>query len=196
MHGTVLVIDDSRLVQKLYHHRLMLASYETKIVGTGEEGLEILAAQHVDLVLLDLGLPTMNGLQVLEKIKQNPATEHIPVIVFTARDQESLVENALKLGADEYLSKATTKAQEVVDKIDSILAARRSRHAADRLRLAIDPQALDAVKLATSLGLEGLSCRGCNGDLVLELRSEETDSGPILSRFEARLVCSECGSTP
>ena len=196
MHGTILVIDDSRLVQKLYRHRLNLASYDAKIAGTGEEGLDILGKQHIDLVLLDLGLPSMNGLKVLETIKQDPATEHIPVIVFSAREQESLVESALKLGADEFMTKTTTKAQQVVDKIDSILSARRARLAADRLRLALDPQALDAVKLATKLGLEGLSCRGCGGDLVLELRSEETDSAPVLSRFEARLVCSECGRTP
>ncbi|MDH3254053.1 MAG: response regulator [Acidobacteriota bacterium] len=175
MHGTILLIDDSRLVQKLYHHKLLLGSYKALIAGTGEEGLEILANNHVDLILLDLGLPTIDGLEVLKRIKANSAFSDIPVIVFSAKEQESLVEQVVALGADKYLVKATSKADDVVATIRSVLAEKRSHRSDTHFRLGIDPVSLDAHTLAESLGLDRLACRECGGSLLVDLSPSGTD---------------------
>ena len=196
MHGTVLLIDDSKLVQKLYSHKLVLGSYKALIAGTGEEGLEILANNHVDLILLDLGLPTIDGIEVLKRIKEAPEYRHIPVIVFSAKDQEKLVEQVVALGADQYLVKATSKADDVVATIRSILASKRDEQATLHYKLGLDPISLDAHDLAEELGLDRLACRDCGGSLAVELTPAASDGEPRLSHFDARLVCEACGHTP
>jgi DNA-binding response OmpR family regulator len=196
MHGTVLLIDDSRLVQKLYHHKLLLGSYKALIAGTGEEGLEILANNHVDLILLDLGLPTIDGLEVLKRIKENSAFCHIPVVVFSAKEKESLVEQVVELGADKYLVKATSKADDVVATIREILATKRTGDTHTQYKLGLDPVSLDARALAEGLGLDRLACRDCGSALIVELAPNSSSDAPSLSHFEAKLVCEKCGQTP
>jgi len=195
MHGTVLLIDDSRLVQKLYHHKLLLGSYKALIAGTGEEGLEILANNHVDLILLDLGLPTIDGLEVLKRIKEDKAFRHIPVVVFSAKEQESLIEQVVALGADKYLVKATSTADDVVATIRDILATKRSADTDSHFKLGLDPVSFDAHSLAEGLGLERLACRDCGSSLIVDLTPASSSDAPSFSQFEARLVCEKCGQT-
>lgn len=73
-----------------------------KIAGTGEEGLAIVKNEHIDLVLLDINLPGISGLEVCNRIK---VTEHIPIIILSCRDQDSDVISGLELGAEDYVRK-------------------------------------------------------------------------------------------
>lgn len=70
--------------------------------GSGEEGLSLIKKEHVDLILLDINLPGMSGLEVCNKVK---ITEHIPIIILSCRDKDSDVISGLEIGAEDYIRK-------------------------------------------------------------------------------------------
>ena len=76
--------------------------FEVRTAGTGEEGLSIIRKEKVDLVILDINLPGINGLEVCNRIK---AAEQLPVVILSARDQDSDVISGLETGADDYVRK-------------------------------------------------------------------------------------------
>jgi two-component system, chemotaxis family, chemotaxis protein CheY len=100
----VLVVDDSKLLHRIFE--LMLRNCTVVHASDGVEGLERLG-QHpdVDLILLDMNMPRMNGLEFLAAAKANPAQAKIPVIVITTEGKESDAERGLKAGASAYLRK-------------------------------------------------------------------------------------------
>lgn len=98
----VLVIDDERAIRRLLHTSLEARGYHVQSVATGEAGLLALADQPADLVILDLGLPDLDGLMVLKRLRE---WSQVPVIVLSVRSEEQQKINALDLGADDYLTK-------------------------------------------------------------------------------------------
>lgn len=102
----VLVVDDSSLIHQMY--RLVLKKYDCQFVDAmnGQEALDILSQQaDVDLVLLDINMPVMNGLQFLEKASPLRIPARIPIIVITTEGKEEDTLRGLKLGARGYLKK-------------------------------------------------------------------------------------------
>ena len=105
-HPVILVADDNEDNRYLLTHRLRRLGYET--VLTAEDGVEVismLSKQPVDLILLDVMMPRMNGHEVLQQIKSNPALREIRVIMISAVDEVESVVRGIELGADDYLSK-------------------------------------------------------------------------------------------
>ncbi len=98
----ILVVDDDRGIQRALQRSLSAYGYEVSAVSSGEEALEEIAREHPDLVLLDLGLPGMSGLEVCEKIR---AESNLPIIVLSIKNAEQDKVRALDLGADDYVSK-------------------------------------------------------------------------------------------
>ena len=101
----ILTIDDEEHILELLNYHLTKMGYEVVQAGSGEEGLSVLGQREVDLVLLDLMLPGIDGLQVLRKIKENKKTKSIPVIMLTARSDEIDTVLGLEMGADDYIGK-------------------------------------------------------------------------------------------
>lgn len=103
----VLVVEDEIHIQKLIKLILEKNKFEVTAVGSGEEALMALEAADPkpDLVLLDIMMPGMDGLQVLRTIKANSSLKHIPVVMLTALAQESVVLQGIKLGAKDYIRK-------------------------------------------------------------------------------------------
>lgn len=99
---TVLIVDDEPQIQRFLRHALIAAGYEARLAATGAEALESVAAEAPDLMILDLGLPDMNGKEVIERLRQD---SDLPVIVLSAHDQEMERIMALDLGADDFVSK-------------------------------------------------------------------------------------------
>lgn len=87
----------------------------------GEEGLRLVTTANPDLILLDLILPKVHGFEVLKKLKENPETKDIPIIVLTNLEAMGDVEKALELGATTYLVKADYTLEEVIQKIKKAL---------------------------------------------------------------------------
>ncbi|PTV96662.1 response regulator receiver modulated diguanylate cyclase [Rhodobacter aestuarii] len=105
MAGKVLIVDDvatNRIVLKV---KLSGARYETIQAGTGAQALRLVAQESPDLILLDVQLPDMSGIDVCRRLKSDPATAHLPVIVVTAFPTPEIRLEALRSGADDFITK-------------------------------------------------------------------------------------------
>jgi two-component system alkaline phosphatase synthesis response regulator PhoP len=101
----VLAIEDDKDILELITYNLEREGYEVTGVMSGEDGVDAAVSDKPDLVLLDLMLPGMDGLEVCRKLKADPDTAHIPVIMVTAKGEESDIVTGLELGADDYVTK-------------------------------------------------------------------------------------------
>jgi CheY-like chemotaxis protein len=102
---TVLVVDDDPLILDLLEHRLAERGYRVELARNGHEGLARVAERRPDAIVLDAMMPRMDGYEVLRTLRENAETRRIQVIFLTARRQERDVLDALKLGADDFISK-------------------------------------------------------------------------------------------
>ncbi len=101
----ILAVDDEVNIQELIRFNLEGAGYRVETAGSGEEALQKVASEAPDLVLLDIMLPGMDGLEVCRRLRQNPKTESIPVIMLTAKGEEVDKVVGLEMGADDYIVK-------------------------------------------------------------------------------------------
>jgi CheY-like chemotaxis protein len=105
MAKKILIIDDEPDILKILQSMLKNDKYEVITAENGEEGYEKVVKEKPDLVLLDIMMPRMNGYEVCEKIKGNPETKKIPVVMLTVKAMGEDVEKALQKKADWYISK-------------------------------------------------------------------------------------------
>src|SRR5581483_7434427 len=105
MTGRVLVVDDILANVKLLEARLAAEYFDVLTAHSGEEALEILRTERVDVVLLDVMMPAMDGFEVCRRIKGTSHTMHVPVVMVTALDQPSDKVQGLEAGADDFLAK-------------------------------------------------------------------------------------------
>lgn len=101
----ILVVDDEEDLLELVNYNLSKEGYRVQCVGTGEEALEEARQSLPDLIVLDLLLPHVDGLEVCRLLKSDPKTASIPIIMLTAKSEEADVVAGLELGADDYLTK-------------------------------------------------------------------------------------------
>jgi DNA-binding response OmpR family regulator len=98
----ILIVDDEPQIHRFLHPSLVVSGYEVLMALTGQHALRALTTNRPDAVLLDLGLPDMDGKAVIEQIRKR---SDVPIIVLSARDREAEKIAALDLGADDYLNK-------------------------------------------------------------------------------------------
>ncbi len=135
--ATVLIVDDEKNIQVTLARALSLEGYRTEPAGTGQEALEKLAALPVDLVLLDVKLPDMDGLAVLERAqKTRPG---LPVVVMSGHGSIETVRQAFKLGAFDYLEKPIGERERLLAAVRNGLALRDLRAENDELRRVAGP---------------------------------------------------------
>jgi two-component system, OmpR family, alkaline phosphatase synthesis response regulator PhoP len=101
----IFIVEDEEDIQELISYNLVKNSFSVKIFGNGEDFLSYLESDACDLILLDLMLPGMDGLEICKKLKKTQSTENIPVIMLTAKGEESDIITGLELGADDYIIK-------------------------------------------------------------------------------------------
>jgi two-component system phosphate regulon response regulator PhoB len=102
---TILIIEDEEDIRELVKYNLQRENLGVLEAGSGEEGLKLVETRTPDLILLDLMLPGKDGLEICRMLKHNERTQNIPVIMMTARGEESDVVTGLELGADDYIIK-------------------------------------------------------------------------------------------
>ncbi len=117
----VLIVEDDPFLLEMYSAKLDEQGIEVEIAEDGNEGLEKMKMGKFDLVLLDIIMPKMDGLEVLQKMKDNKDFAQIPVILLTNLGQKEDVEKGLQLGAQEYIIKAHYTPTEVVAKVQAVL---------------------------------------------------------------------------
>jgi two-component system alkaline phosphatase synthesis response regulator PhoP len=101
----ILVVDDEEDVLELVRYNLDRSGYQTEIASSGEEALSKARKSLPDLIILDLMLPGIDGLEVCKKLKSDVKTEQIPVVMLTAKGDESDIVTGLELGAEDYVTK-------------------------------------------------------------------------------------------
>ena len=101
----ILAVDDEMPILELLRYNLEKDGYRVSTAPSGEEALRLVKAEQIDLILLDLMLPGISGLDVCRKLKESKATEKIPVIMITAKTEDTDVVLGLELGADDYITK-------------------------------------------------------------------------------------------
>jgi len=128
---SVLVVDDEAQVQELISYNLESQGYSVACAGTGERALELAREGKFDVVLLDLMLPNVDGLTVCRGLRNDPATQAVPIIIVSAKTEEADVVVGLKIGADDYVTKPFSP-KVLIARIEAVLR----RKAIDRDHLA------------------------------------------------------------
>lgn len=101
----ILIVEDEDDIRELIRYNLQKEGYGIQEAGTGEEALTKIHGQMPSLVLLDLMLPELDGLEVCKRIKQDAVARHIPIVMLTAKGEEADVVAGLEVGADDYVTK-------------------------------------------------------------------------------------------
>lgn len=101
----ILVVDDEENILELLQYNLAKQGYQVTTVTSGEDALAASKSEPPDLILLDLMLPGVDGLEVCRSLKANPKTAHVPVVMLTARGEEVDIVSGLELGAEDYITK-------------------------------------------------------------------------------------------
>lgn len=125
-HGSsnkkILLVEDEDFIRELYTRQLTKAGFLVKSVADGQAGLALLKTEQFDLMLLDIMLPGMNGLQVLREFKtQNPNSPMITILL-TNLGQEAVIKEGFELGAQAYLIKASYTPDQVVNEVKNALS--------------------------------------------------------------------------
>jgi two-component system alkaline phosphatase synthesis response regulator PhoP len=103
--GTILVVEDEKDIRELLRHHLEREHFRVVAASSGEEGLKLAKREHPDLVLLDLMLPGLDGLEVCRSLRAEAETRRTPIVMLTARSEDADVVAGLELGADDYVTK-------------------------------------------------------------------------------------------
>ncbi len=101
----ILVVDDEEPIYAYLQRKLSKLGYSVCIATDGEEALSQVSLERPDIILLDVKLPKLNGLEVCKRLKSNGESKHIPIIILSAKAQANEIEAGLKAGADRYLCK-------------------------------------------------------------------------------------------
>jgi len=111
MTGTVLVVDDSAMMRKVVLRVLKMAELDFDTIleaGDGSEALTLLRTNQVDLIMCDINMPVMSGIELLQKIKQEQLAQGVPIVMVTTENSEPQVRQAILAGARGYIRKPFT----------------------------------------------------------------------------------------
>lgn len=118
----ILIVEDDPYISNMYYQKLQREHFQVMVADNGQAGLRLAQQELPDLILLDVMLPKVDGWSVLEYLKANANTRNIPIIMLTNLGTQQDMDQAKRLGADEYMVKAQYLPSEVVTKIKTLLA--------------------------------------------------------------------------
>lgn len=129
--ASILVIEDDLDIQQLVSYNLIKAGFNVSCADSGEEGLQLLQNESIDLLLLDLMLPGRDGMEICSMIRKKPDTESVPIIMMTAKGEEKDIVTGLAAGADDYVTKPFSP-KILIARIQAVLRRRQEKHNAER----------------------------------------------------------------
>ena len=176
MAAEVLVVEDEPDIRALIVHHLTRDGFRCRTAADGLEALAQLRASAPDLVVLDLMLPGMDGLEVCRRLRGDPATAALPIIMLTAKADEVDRVVGLELGADDYLAKPFST-KELVARVRAVL--RRSRPGQTARALSVGGVSLDPARHAVTVGGRPVELTPKEFDLLHALLAA---AGRVLSR--------------
>jgi DNA-binding response OmpR family regulator len=111
----ILIIEDDQIVANVYRNKLALEGYQAEIAPDGEAGLKVMRTFRPDLIILDLMLPSISGVEVIREIRNEPDFSGVPIIVFSNTYLTNLIQEAWRAGASKCLSKANCTPKDLID---------------------------------------------------------------------------------
>jgi two-component system, cell cycle sensor histidine kinase and response regulator CckA len=117
MQKTIMIVEDDSFVLDIYQTKLRQEGFEIVSAVNGVDAMKKLETAKPDLILLDILMPYMDGLEVLERIKERPELKEIPIILLTNLSQKEEIDKGMGLGAKDYLIKSHFTPSEVLEKI-------------------------------------------------------------------------------
>ena len=134
MSASILIVEDEAAIHQLLTYNLQAEGFRTRVVETGEEVHAAISDEMPDLVLLDWMLPGLSGIDVCKLIRSRPETQSLPVVMLTARGEETERVRGLATGADDYIVKPFS-VPELMARVRSILRRSRPESVADQIGL-------------------------------------------------------------
>jgi len=161
--GTVLIVEDEADIAELVKYHLEKEGLTARTVSDGKQALELVVRNHPDLIILDLMLPGMDGLEVCRRLRSSSATQGIPIIMLTAKAEEVDRIVGLEIGADDYVSKPFST-RELVARVKAVLRRTTAPLAPDEspvtaASLRLDPARHEVIKDDKAIDLSAMEFR-------------------------------------
>ncbi len=125
--ATILVVEDDSDIQQLVSYNLIKSGFNVTCADSGEEGLQLLEQEQVDLIILDLMLPGRDGMEICTIIREKPASAQLPIIMLTAKSEEDDIITGLSCGADDYVTKPFSP-KVLIARVQALLRRRHDKH--------------------------------------------------------------------
>jgi CheY-like chemotaxis protein len=121
----VLIVEDDQLMSRMYFRVFTYEKFEVQVAANGQAGLDKLKDFHPNIILVDVMMPVLNGVEMLARLKADPATRDIPVIMLTNLSDIRTAEDALKRGAVQYVVKSKHEPEDIVTIVKHTLSDER-----------------------------------------------------------------------
>ena len=119
----LLIVEDDPLILRMYEEAFSFRKYEVAIADNGQDGLAKAGKEQPDMILLDIMMPKMNGLEVLKQLKQDPKLKMVPVVMLTNLSGDDDIETAMSLGAVKYITKVDHTPTEIVHEVEEVASS-------------------------------------------------------------------------
>lgn len=123
MNNKILLIEDDSFIREMYQDELKRSGFEVAAYASGEEGLKALEQNQFDLMLLDIMLPGINGLETLKQIKTNPKISNLKVVMLTNLGQETIIKEGFDIWAIGYLIKSAYNPDQIIQEVRRFIAS-------------------------------------------------------------------------
>ena len=164
----IVVVEDEQAIQDVVAYNLRREGYEVLLAGDGDEGLALIQSKRPGLVILDLMLPGIDGLSICQQLRADAKTRSIPLMILSAKEEESDIVIGLSLGADDYLAKPFSP-REMLARVKALLRrANSSRQVSDDY-IQVGPLSIDFARYEAKLGGQPLKLTATEFKLLAEL---------------------------
>ena len=189
---TILIVEDQQGFRRIYHDILEKEGYQILEAEDGEAGWQAIKSKKPDLVLLDLGLPVIDGFEVLKRVRADAETKPIPVLIFSVLGEQKDIKKGMELGASDYTVKGFYTPRQILSKIKDLLSKVDKKQTVNSYKIKMTAGQEDAGLLHAEIGLqEGCRCDQCKTEMVLEIFPDYNRAG--CHWFTARFICPKCG---
>jgi len=194
----VLVVDDSSFIRKALAHQLEEIDIEVVLAGSGKEALAHASTEDFDLIITDVDMPNMNGLELCAKLKETPQSQHVPVIMLSNLDDGPDIEKGFQSGASLYISKAEAK-ECIIESIEKVLS-KASTHKEQTILVVEDSRTIRSVveKGLSEVGFTVVSAE--NGAQAMDILSQRTPdlilSDIDMPRMNGEELCRAAHASP
>ncbi|MBU1698914.1 MAG: response regulator transcription factor [Candidatus Eisenbacteria bacterium] len=176
----IVLVEDDEDIQQLVEYNLLKEGFTVDCAGDGKEGLSLVLSENPDLLVLDLMLPGLHGLEVCRSLKKDPATAAIPIIILTAKGEESDILAGFTAGADDYVTKPFSP-KVLLARIKAVLGRKSQVASSIDGRIRLHDLIIDAGRHEVSVGDQAVKLTFSEFKLLQLLASRP---GWVFSRFQ------------